>query len=97
MGKKRKRTKKISKGIHSAISKSIVQAVRKDVTNIDKAQNKLDAWKAGKNPWVTVENIGGPADRLFRRVRANSLWGNPKNLTYNIYLTKKGKNASSLY
>lgn len=98
MGKKRSRAKKVSKGIHSAISSSAISATKRSVPAIDKAYNKLAAWRAGKNPWLTIENVGGPADKLFRRVKANTVWGNPKKLTYNIYLSKdKKKNAPGLH
>lgn len=92
MGKKRSRKTKTSKGLHSAVSKAVIHAVKQSIPYIDKSYNKLKAWRKGQNPWITIENVGGPADRLFRRVRANTIWGNPKNLKFNIYL-KKEKNA----
>lgn len=88
MGKKRRRAHKVSKGIHTSIKEKVA------TPQIDRILNKLKAWKQGKNPWVTIANPQGAADRKFVRVRANSLWGNHKS-RYNIFM-KKEKNAPSL-
>jgi hypothetical protein len=90
MGKKRKRTKRTSKGIHTSVACTV------ETAPADKILNKLTAWQQGKNPWVTIEDNQGPADRRFRKVRSNALWGNPKN-RYNIYSPKKDKNANRLH
>lgn len=85
MGKKRSRKTKTSKGIHTAVAK-----VRVERSALDKELIKLAAWRKGQNPWLTVENINGPADRKFIKVRANSYWGDPRK-KYNVFL-KKEKN-----
>ena len=83
MGKKVKRTKYVSKGERNSIGRWAVNAVRRERSEVEKAMNKLDAWRAGKNPWITVP--GPSSDKRFIRVRANTLYGNPKNATANIY------------
>jgi len=76
MGKKRTRATKTSKGERNSISKSAAQLVRRNRSITDKLLNKANAWLAGKNPWIT---IAGPSpDKLFVRVRANTLYGDPK-------------------
>jgi hypothetical protein len=83
MGKKRSRTKYTSKGERHSIGRWAVNAVRREKSEAEKAINKLDAWRKGKNPWITVP---GPSSNMrFIKVRANSLYGNPKNASANIY------------
>lgn len=89
MGKKRCRKTKRSKGIHTSVGK-----IATTTAHIDKMLNKIDAWKAGKNPWITIDNVNGPSDQKHIRVRANKCWGDPRG-RFNIYL-KKEKNASRL-
>jgi hypothetical protein len=83
MGKKRARKSKTSKGIHSNVAASTLKAVRRDVSEVTQAMNKLDAWKKGKNPWITVP--GTATNARFIRVRANSVYGNPKTSTANLF------------
>jgi hypothetical protein len=86
MGKKRSRTKYVSKGERRSIGRWAVNAVRRDKPEVEKAIDKLDAWKKGKNPWITVPGPSGST--MFIKVRANALYGNPKNATANIYGNK---------
>lgn len=88
MGKKRTRSKYTSKGERRSISKATCKAVRQARSETDKAMNKLAAWRAGKNPWITV--AGDTSRERFKKVRANSLWGDPKKvgLLPNIYRGK---------
>jgi hypothetical protein len=76
MGKKRTRAAKTSKGERRSISKSAAQMVRRNKTIAEKLMDKANAWLAGKNPWITVP--GPSSDRLIVRVRANSVYGDPK-------------------
>lgn len=86
MGKKVKRKTYVSKGQRDSIGRWAVNAVRRDKPEIEKALNKLAAWRAGKNPWITV---AGPSSNMrFVKVRANSVYGNPKTATANIYGNK---------
>jgi hypothetical protein len=86
MGKKRIRKSVTSKGQRRSIVAG-VNEVRRDRSPIEKAMNKIKAWKKGLNPWVTIP---GPSKNMqFVRKRANDVWGDPRK-TANIY---KGKNA----
>lgn len=82
MGKKVKRSSYTSKGERHSVARSTVKLVREGRSEAEKAFNKLRAWRAGKNPWITVP---GPSSNMrFIRVRANNLWGDPRR-TANIY------------
>lgn len=83
MGKKVKRKTYVSKGERNSVARSTVKAVRQGQSEIEKALNKLSAWRAGKNPWITVP---GPSSNMrFIRVRANSVYGDPRFATANIF------------
>lgn len=79
MGKKRYRSKRTSKGIHSSISNGIVQAARAARPAIDAGLNQIRAWKKGQNPWLTVASSSKAEknNKPFERVRANDYWGKP--------------------
>lgn len=75
MGKKRTRSAMTSKGERrSAVAG--VKLVRQARTELEKGLNKVAAWRAGKNPWITIPGPG--PSQLFKRVRANNEWGDPK-------------------
>jgi hypothetical protein len=86
MGKKRTRTSMTSKGERQSIAKSTVQMVRRARTVTTKLMNKANAWRAGKNPWITIP--GPSPDKLFVRVRANTVYGDPKFAKANIFRTR---------
>lgn len=76
MGKKVKRKTYVSKGQRPNIASSTLKAVARGKSEVDKALDKLAAWRAGKNPWITVP---GPSRKeAFVRVRANAVYGDPK-------------------
>ncbi len=64
-----------------------VKEMRQQRPNIEKEMNKIKAWRAGKNPWITVaNNVNGPNNKPFIKVRANDLYGDPKRIhSYGIY------------
>lgn len=86
MGKKRSRKTKVSKGIHSNVSASTLKAVSRDVPEATRALHKIQAWRKGKNPWITVP--GTQSNMRFVKVRANNLYGNPKTSTANLFSGK---------
>lgn len=87
MGKKVKRKTYVSKGERRSVVAGVSE-VRRSMAPITKALNKLEAWRAGKNPWITVP---GPSKKeAFVRVRANSLYGDPRYAVANIFGNKKG-------
>lgn len=86
MGKKVKRKTYTSKGERRNCVNGIKEA-RQQKPEVDKALNKIAAWRAGKNPWVTVK---GPSSNMrFIKARANSVWGDPKKIAQGLF----GKDA----
>lgn len=68
-----------SKKIHSSVARSTVVAVRATRSALDKMAGIHRAWKAGQNPWLTVDNSTNDPknNKPFIRVRANDYWGKP--------------------
>ena len=87
MGKKRTRSTTVSKGERRNIVAG-VREVRQGRSAAEKALNKLEAWRTGKNPWITV--LGPSKKEAFIRVRANNLYGDPRYARANIYGNQKG-------
>jgi DNA gyrase inhibitor GyrI len=85
MGKK-KQTKNPgaqSAGIHSTANRSILKAVRRSKTTVEKRLDQIKAWKkanGGKNdPWITIANPNtAETKKRFIRVKACQVWGSPK-------------------
>lgn len=90
MGKKRCRSKKISKGERVNVNKGILKSIARDVSVVQKELNKILAWKAGKNPWITISNPSNEntKERTIR-VRANSVYGSHKNISYGVNANKE--------
>ena len=82
MGKKRTRKTVTSKGQRRSVVAG-VKEVRQSVTDFDKALNKLEAWRKGKNPWITVP--GPSSNKPFVKVRANSVYGDYKRASANLF------------
>ena len=78
MGKRKStRTSQQSKGERRNCVQGVKEA-RRDRTETEKMMFKIKAWKAGKNPWLTVP---GPTSNMrFVRVRANTEWGDPRKM-----------------
>ena len=82
MGKKRTRKSITSKGQRRNIVAG-VKEVRQSVSEVNKALNKLEAWRKGKNPWITVP--GTASNKPFVKVRANNLYGDYKRTNANLF------------
>lgn len=82
MGKKRTRKTVTSKGQRRNIVAG-VKEVRQEKSEGEKSYNKLKAWRKGQNPWITV--AGPQSNKRFIKVRANTLYGDPKKASYGIY------------
>jgi len=82
MGKKRTRKSITSKGQRRNIVAG-VKEVRQSVSEVNKALNKLEAWRKGKNPWITVP--GTASNKRFVKVRANNLYGDYKRTNANLF------------
>jgi len=85
LGKKRSRSKKISKGQRPSISRDIIKAVSRELTIVDQEMNKINAWLSGKNPWITIPNPSGSKKESFVKVKANSFYGDPKFAKANLF------------
>jgi len=82
MGKKKTRSTTVSKGERRSVVAG-VKEVRRGTTEVQRALNKLDAWRKGKNPWIAVP--GPSKNQSFVKVRANMVYGDPKRRFANIY------------
>jgi len=89
MGKKRTRTSQTSKGERRSIVNG-VKEVRQSRTELDKYLTKLEAWRRGKNPWLSIPNPSRGTNQPFIRVRSNAYWGDP-NKSYSIYKSKESE------
>lgn len=78
MGKKRCRSTYISKGQRSNVARDVLKATAREVSGFVRAAHLREAWRAGKNPWVTVKNPEKGSKFPYFRKRANEVWGNPK-------------------
>jgi len=85
MGKKRVRKSITSKGQRRNIVAG-VKEVRQDKSDFDKLMHKIEAWRQGKNPWITVP--GPSSNKPFVKVRANSIYGDYKRTAANIFSGK---------
>lgn len=86
MGKKRYRKNYTSKGLRRSVSRSTISLMRQDSDPFAKQFNILSAWRAGKNPWVTIANPDrNQTNKRFIKVRANGYYGNPKEATANLF------------
>ena len=84
-GKKSSGKTYVSKGERPNVSRSLIKAYRRDMyTPIEVALNKLEAWKKGKNPWITIPNPEGQSNKPFIRVRANDYYGDWRAAPYMI-------------
>jgi hypothetical protein len=68
-----------SAGIHSNTNRKLLNSIRRDGGEAQKIINVKNAYWKGQNPWVTIDNPNrGETNKRKIRVRANELWGNPK-------------------
>lgn len=72
MGKKKTRSKVVSKGIHNSISKKLLKAVSRNVPEVEKVLNKLKHWSRGKRTVVTIANPNkNETNKRFIKVEGN--------------------------
>ena len=79
-GKKSKSSGKVSKAERSNVSPKLINAMRASIDGATRMSNIIKAWKAGKNPWLTIENPDktNTKERMIR-VKSNDRFGSPKN------------------
>jgi hypothetical protein len=76
---KKKRAKYTSKGTGKSVSNARAAGGRSLTTPLDRALDKRQAWKEGRNPTLTVPNPNPlETNRKFIRVKATSVWGDPR-------------------
>jgi len=69
----------VSQGIHSNVARDTLKRMKQSRSAADKQLNKTRAYWAGKNPWITMANPNHEeTNKRFIRVKANTLWGTPK-------------------
>ena len=75
-GKSSKSSGKVSAGIHSNVSRSMVNSIRADyMASSDRLMNQLKAYRQGKRVMVTMPNPSKEAkNKAFIRVPANTVW-----------------------
>lgn len=78
-----------SKGQHSNVSKSTLRLMRDGVSEGDRMINRQNAWLKGQNPWITIANPNpNETNKRFIRVKANTLWGSPKERAKSNFIIK---------
>ena len=72
MGKKRTRSKVVSKGLRESVSSDLTKAIRRDRPNVEKILNKLKHWGKGKRTVVTIANPNkNETNKPFIKVEGN--------------------------
>ena len=72
MGKKRTRSKVVSKGTQDSVSRQLLKAVSRNVPEVDKVLNKLKHWAKGKRTVVTIVNPNkNETNKRFIKVEGN--------------------------
>lgn len=76
MAKKKQRSTQTSKGERSPLDKKLIKASRREYNgSTAQMNNKLAAWKRGKNVMLTIENPNkNETNKRFIRVNANDVW-----------------------
>lgn len=76
MAKKRKRTKKISKGLRPSISSAVLNYVAAETSFTQDILTKAEAWRNGKNPWMTVPNPNpNETNKRFIKIKSDAFFG----------------------
>jgi hypothetical protein len=80
MAGKSKRKGYQSNGIVGGPTSGILSSMRAARGIHERALNKIRAWRAGQNPWLTIESTSKDPknNQKTYRVKANDYWGNPK-------------------
>lgn len=72
MGKKRTRSKVISKGLRESVSSDLTKAIRRDKPEVERTLNKLKHWGKGKRTVVTIANPNkNETNKRFIKVEGN--------------------------
>jgi hypothetical protein len=89
MGGKASGKKYTSQGQRSCVSSRVRNGARRDRDGSQKLLDVQRAWLEGRNPWVTMDNPNKEqTNRRKIRVKANTLWGSPKERDKKMYVMK---------
>ena len=85
-GKSSKSSGVMSAGIHSCVSRSIVNSQRRDyMASGERLMNQLLAHKRGRRVMVTMANPNkNETNKKFIRVLASTIWRDPKQATFGV-------------
>ena len=87
-GKSSKSAGKTSAGLHSNVSKTLINSLRRDyMASSERVMNQLKAFKKGKRVMVTMPNPNkeqAAKGRAFIRVPASTVWKDPKQVNYSV-------------
>jgi hypothetical protein len=76
-----------SKGERKNVNQKTLNAVRNDTLPAVKLLNIQKAWKAGKNPWITLPNPNkNETNKRFIRIRMNDLNGSYKEFEKKMFV-----------
>ena len=80
MAKRKTKDNKASRGERPNVNKKILNAVKRDRTELDLVLAKLDAFKKGKRVMITIPNpnVKSEPTKPFIRVKANEIWHKEK-------------------
>lgn len=76
-----------SKGERRNVNRGTLNGMKRERDPSEKVINVQRAWLEGRNPWVTISNPNKEqTNKPFIRVKANELWGNPKERQKKMYV-----------
>lgn len=85
--------KQVSAGLYPTTNKKLLNRIRREQPEYAKAGNIQQAYWAGKNPWITIQNPNKEeTNKKFIRVKANTLYGSPKERAKSNFKMKEATN-----
>jgi hypothetical protein len=73
------KTKYTSKGERNNTDRALSNSIRRERSPIEFWQHKQKAWLKGRNPWIVTDNPNtAETNKKKIRVRAETLWGDPR-------------------
>ena len=80
MAKRKSRDNNSSKGERPNVNRKVLNALKRDRTELDQALVRWNAFKRGKNVMITIPNpsVKSEPNKPFIRVKANEIWKKEK-------------------
>ena len=76
MARKKSRAQYTSKGERRSVSKWVTKSMKKDISELTKLNNKVNAWKRGKKVMLTITNPNKNENaKPFIKKEAKDVWG----------------------